>query len=94
MDPALDLPKVSTCTTCTFTQDFSNYWTAILYFRARNGTFIRVPQIGNVNFEGANGGTTVYYSPPYDGSRSTAFAPVSFSLANYARANNNPRASA
>jgi len=46
-----------------FSEDFSNYWTAVLYFRARNGTFKRVPQKPNVGFEAANGGMTVYYTP-------------------------------
>ncbi|KAJ4297594.1 hypothetical protein N0V90_005487 [Kalmusia sp. IMI 367209] len=41
----------------------SNYWTAILFFRAKNGTFKRVPQKGNVNFEASTGGHTVYYIP-------------------------------
>lgn len=40
-----DLVAGSTCTTCQFSEDFSNYWTAVMYFRARNGTFKRVPQI-------------------------------------------------
>ncbi|KAF2268150.1 hypothetical protein CC78DRAFT_540910 [Lojkania enalia] len=57
----LDPPKVATCTTCQPSEDFSNYWTASLYFRARNGTYKRVPQKGNVGFEGQNGGMTVYY---------------------------------
>ncbi|ORY07902.1 hypothetical protein BCR34DRAFT_603708 [Clohesyomyces aquaticus] len=56
-DPA----KLSTCTTCQPADDFSNYWTATLFFRARNGTFKRVPQKGNTFFEGSNGGMTVYY---------------------------------
>ncbi|KFZ15479.1 hypothetical protein V501_02673 [Pseudogymnoascus sp. VKM F-4519 (FW-2642)] len=73
MDLAIDLPTASTCTTCTFTQDFSNYWTATLYFQARNGSFIRVKQKGNQGFESAKGGMTVYYSQPYDGSKVTAF---------------------
>jgi hypothetical protein len=47
-----------------------------MYFRARNGTFQKVPQKGNVNFESANGGMTVYYIPPYDGTKVTAFKPV------------------
>src|SRR4051794_39380553 len=35
MDPAThDLPTKSTCTSCTFSDDFSNYWTAVLFFRA------------------------------------------------------------
>ncbi|KAH8665065.1 hypothetical protein BGZ60DRAFT_470745 [Tricladium varicosporioides] len=67
MDPRNDLPALSTCTSCTLSEDFSNYWTAVLYFRARNGTFKRVPQIGNQFLEEANGGITVYYIPPYDG---------------------------
>ena len=61
MDPAKDMPAESTCTTCTFSEDFSNYWTAVLYFRARNGTYKRVPQRPNAGFEGAQGGMTVYY---------------------------------
>lgn len=56
-----DPPSMSTCTTCQPADDFSNYWTASLYFRARNGTYKRVPQKGNVLFEGQNGGMTVYY---------------------------------
>ncbi|PVH82274.1 hypothetical protein DL98DRAFT_620270 [Cadophora sp. DSE1049] len=61
MDPQNDPSSLATCTSCTFSEDFSNYWTAVLYFRARNGTFKRVPQIGNQLFEDANGGVTVYY---------------------------------
>ena len=61
MDPAThDLVTKSTCTSCTFTEDFSNYWTAVLFFRARNGTFKRVPQSQEENLKG-NGGITVYY---------------------------------
>ncbi|KAK4108830.1 hypothetical protein N656DRAFT_783791 [Canariomyces notabilis] len=61
MDPAKDLPNESTCTTCQFSEDFSNYWTAVLYFRAQNGSYKRVPQRGNNQFEKANGGLTIYY---------------------------------
>jgi hypothetical protein len=60
--PEHDLPKASTCTSCTFSEDFSNYWTAVLYFRARNGTFKRVPQFTSQGL-GGNGGITVYYIP-------------------------------
>ncbi|KAF2116814.1 hypothetical protein BDV96DRAFT_645218 [Lophiotrema nucula] len=56
-----DPPALSTCTTCQASEDFSNYWTAALYFKARNGTYKRVPQKGNVGFEGQKGGMTVYY---------------------------------
>lgn len=78
MDPAkLDIPSAATCTTCQFAEDFSNYWTAVLFFRARNGTYHRVPQKGNVFFEQANGGMTVYYTPTLNGNgKVTAFKPV------------------
>jgi hypothetical protein len=81
MDPKLDLPKVATCTSCTFKEDMSNYWTAVMYFRAQNGTYKRVPQIGNQYLEKSYGGMTIYYIPPYDGkTRVTAFQPVSQSF--------------
>jgi hypothetical protein len=71
-DPAVE----STCTTCTFSQDFSNYWTANLYFRARNGTFKRVRQYANLGLTQREG-ITVYYIPPYDGvTKVTAFQKV------------------
>ncbi|OTB07048.1 hypothetical protein M426DRAFT_318416 [Hypoxylon sp. CI-4A] len=73
--PDIDMPSEATCTTCTFAEDFSNYWTAVLYFRARNGTFKRVPQMANSGFESANGGMTVYYTPSYGGGSVTAFKP-------------------
>ncbi|KAH8781501.1 hypothetical protein F5882DRAFT_451302 [Hyaloscypha sp. PMI_1271] len=44
------------CTTCTFIEDISNCWTAVLYFKARNGSLKGAPQKGNVRFESANGG--------------------------------------
>lgn len=39
-----DVSAKATCTTCEFSEDFSNYWTANLYFKAKNGTYKRVPQ--------------------------------------------------
>lgn len=75
--PRVDIPSEATCTTCTFADDTSNYWTAVLYFRARNGTFKRVPQMANSGFEGAKGGMTVYYTPSYNNAKVTAFQPVS-----------------
>jgi hypothetical protein len=80
-----DLANLSTCTTCQPADDFSNYWTAALYFRSRNGTFKRVPQKGNVGFEGQNGGMTVYYMQAHLGdyqqkSKVTAFKPVSLAF--------------
>jgi hypothetical protein len=78
MDPQNNISLEATCTTCTFSEDFSNYWTAVLYFRAQNGTFKRVPQIANQYLDGANGGMTVYYVSPDDNSTNiTAFKPVS-----------------
>lgn len=76
MDPSThDLVRDSTCTSCTFAEDFSNYWTAVLYFRARNGTYRRVRQFPNVGLR-TDGGITVYYIPPYDGKTTvTAFKP-------------------
>lgn len=78
MEPVTyDPSKESTCTTCTFSEDYSNYWTATLYYQARNGSYKRVPQMANEYLQ-QNGGLTVYYIPPYDGhSKVTAFKPVS-----------------
>lgn len=55
----LDLPTKSTCTSCTYSEDFSNYWTANVYFKARNGTFKLVPQYANLGIN-VRGGMTVY----------------------------------
>lgn len=41
-----DVSNGASCTTCAFSDDFSNYWTANLYFKARNGSFKRVKQLG------------------------------------------------
>lgn len=81
MDPS----TTSTCTTCTYSEDFSNYWTASLYFKSpENGSYKLVPQ--QTNFRGLDGklhpqgggGVTVYYMTPYGGSaKTTAFKPVS-----------------
>jgi Domain of unknown function (DUF1996) len=77
MDTKIDVSKTATCTSCTFKEDFSNYWTAVMYFRARNGTFKRVPQMANLFLDKQKGGMTIYYIPPYDGrSKTTAFKPV------------------
>jgi len=75
MDPAShDLVANSTCTSCTFAEDFSNYWTAVLYFRARNGSFTRVPQAVSQGLRGA-GGITIYYTPGNNRNKVTAFKP-------------------
>jgi len=62
MDPSAgDIANKATCTTCTFTEDTSNYWTAVLYFKARNGTYKRVSQYPNALLGSLTGGMTVYY---------------------------------
>ncbi|PMD38709.1 hypothetical protein L207DRAFT_597311 [Hyaloscypha variabilis F] len=76
MEPVeYDLPSRSNCTSCTFSEDFGNYWTAVMYYRARNGTYKRVAQFPNGGLK-QNGGITVYYIPPYDGvTNVTTFKP-------------------
>ncbi|KAK3956150.1 hypothetical protein QBC32DRAFT_367257 [Pseudoneurospora amorphoporcata] len=51
MDPKEDIGEKATCTTCQFSEDFSNYWTAVLFFRARNGSDHRVPQDRLANYQ-------------------------------------------
>ncbi|KAF2449404.1 hypothetical protein P171DRAFT_480490 [Karstenula rhodostoma CBS 690.94] len=62
-----DVGERATCTTCQMAEDFSNYWTAQLYFKhPTNGSYKRVPIVpvqpllGGSN--GASGGLTVYYT--------------------------------
>ncbi|TEB26174.1 hypothetical protein FA13DRAFT_1094996 [Coprinellus micaceus] len=76
MDPSLDLPNLASCTTCRFVEDKSNYWTAVMYFKHRNGSYIRVPQMANHNTGPGlqDGGMTVYYFQPVGG-KLTAFPP-------------------
>ena len=62
MDSAThDLAALSTCTSCQFSEDFSNYWTAVLFYRAKNGSYKRIPQIAQSGMEGTKGGMVVYY---------------------------------
>lgn len=78
--PLADIAALSTCTTCSYSDDFSNYWTSNLYFRARNGSYKRVPQIPNRLFyndtfvTNIDGGFIVYYVSPGQ-NQVTAFAP-------------------
>ncbi|KAG9237056.1 hypothetical protein BJ875DRAFT_540798 [Amylocarpus encephaloides] len=62
-----DVGERATCTTCQMADDFSNYWTAHLYFKhPTNGSYHRIPVLpvqpllGGSN--GAQGGLTVYYT--------------------------------
>ena len=85
MDPADgDLGEKGTCTTCTFSEDFSNYWTAVMFFKHQNGTYKRVPIMQNTALpNGINGGMTIYYTQQDFSSNGnqkiTAFKPVSTS---------------
>jgi len=51
----------ATCTTCSFSEDLSNYWTAVMYFKSKNGSYKRVPQYPNALLGDLQGGMTVYY---------------------------------
>ncbi|KAK5626585.1 hypothetical protein RRF57_002300 [Xylaria bambusicola] len=58
-DPA----QKATCTTCTFSEDFSNYWTAVMFYKHQNGSYQRVPIMANDALPaGVNGGMTIYYT--------------------------------
>ncbi|OCL07621.1 hypothetical protein AOQ84DRAFT_377513 [Glonium stellatum] len=91
MDPANHDPAaLSTCTSCNFKEDLSNYWTAVMFFKARNGTYKRVPQVGNGGPQGQlvnKGGLDVYYIPS---GKVTAFKPGFRMLAGNA-ANTDPK---
>ncbi|KAH8665995.1 hypothetical protein BGZ60DRAFT_378377 [Tricladium varicosporioides] len=73
MNPTIEPSSLSTCTSCTFLDDFSNYWTASMYFQARNGSFKRIQQLGSLYAEKATGGITVYYFDPPRKSNVSAF---------------------
>ena len=85
MDPmTIDPPATSKCTSCKMVEDFSNYWTASIYFRSpENGTFRRVPQMANGRLNGTlleqDGGLTIYYMQPFSGKnkKTTVMKPVS-----------------
>jgi hypothetical protein len=73
MDTSWDLATKSSCTSCSFKEDFSNYWTAVMFFKNKNGQYKRVPQVGNGGPQGQlvnNGGLDVYYIPS---GKTTAF---------------------
>ncbi|KAH6665448.1 hypothetical protein B0J14DRAFT_680549 [Halenospora varia] len=78
--PVTDVSSIASCTTCGPSDDHSNYWTANLYFHAKNGSYKRVPQVPNrLLFNDkfttqTSGGVTVYYISPGKG-KVTAFKP-------------------
>ena len=59
-----DVGARGTCTTCEMSEDFSNYWTAVLYFKhPTNGSYKRVPILNNAALAaGTTGGMTIYYT--------------------------------
>ena len=84
-----DIGEQATCTTCAYSEDFSNYWTAVMYFRHENGSYKRVPQYPNAQLGNAGhdapdikGGMTVYYTQKdfntNGNQKITAFKPVRF----------------
>ena len=84
-----DIGEQASCTSCVFSEDFSNYWTAVMYFRAANGTFKRVPQYANVLLDDGitrvKGGMTIYYTQQdfntNGDQKITAFQPVRWTRA-------------
>jgi hypothetical protein len=81
----IDPPKTSKCTSCRMAENFSNYWTASIFFKSpENGTYRRVPQMTNGQLNGTlmpqEGGITVYYMRPFSGTnkKTTVFKPVRF----------------
>lgn len=78
MDPEThDLPERSTCTSCSFKEDLSNYWTAVIFYRNNQGKYFRVPTTGNGGPQGKlvhpNGGMDLYYIPLGGNRKVTAF---------------------
>ncbi|KAL1596425.1 hypothetical protein SLS60_009071 [Paraconiothyrium brasiliense] len=82
MDPdSIDPPETSTCTSCIYTEDTSNYWTASIYFKSpENGTYKRVPQMANGRLNNTlleqDGGLTIYYMRPFSGDKCPSTHPV------------------
>ncbi|KAG9233530.1 hypothetical protein BJ875DRAFT_543701 [Amylocarpus encephaloides] len=61
--PTSNVDNSASCTTCVFSEDFSNYWTAVIYFKRRDGKYKRVPIYPNAVLEpGTRGGMTIYYT--------------------------------
>ncbi|KAH6880307.1 hypothetical protein BKA70DRAFT_190458 [Coprinopsis sp. MPI-PUGE-AT-0042] len=80
LDQSVDLAKTATCTSCKFKQNRSNYWTAVMYFKAANGSFFRVPQMPNHLTGSPNGGMTVYYIQPTNRQKKVTAFPKGFRM--------------
>lgn len=80
-----DIADLADCTTCTFSEDFSNYWTAVMFFKHSNGSYHRVPIMQNTALpNGINGGMTIYYTQQdffsNGNQKITAFRPVRYPM--------------
>ncbi|TEB19799.1 hypothetical protein FA13DRAFT_1758031 [Coprinellus micaceus] len=64
MDTTLDFPSVATCTTCRFKENKSNYWTAVMYFKHPNGSYIRTTNSQHRNWIPKWWMTVYYIQPP------------------------------
>ncbi|KAG2017229.1 WSC domain-containing protein, variant 2 [Coprinopsis cinerea AmutBmut pab1-1] len=80
MDPSIEYARTATCTSCKFKENKSNYWTAVMYFKHSNGSFIRVPQFPNHLTGNPNGGMTVYYIQPTNRQRKVTAFPKGFRM--------------
>ncbi|KAF5330062.1 hypothetical protein D9611_010430 [Ephemerocybe angulata] len=75
-----DSPMQSTCTTCRWKEDASNYWTSVLYFKHQNGSYLRVPQVPP-NYTGSpNGGIGLFYIRPPEGNQKVTAFPKGFRM--------------
>lgn len=66
----------STCSTCQYSDDFSNYWFPTLYFRGKNGSYKRVKQRlvpKRPEQAGAEGAVGVWYFNTLDTNRISVF---------------------
>ncbi|KAK4212768.1 hypothetical protein QBC37DRAFT_465115 [Rhypophila decipiens] len=79
--PNTDVASLATCTTCGPAEDFSNYWTANVYYQSpTNKSYRRVPQVPNRFLFNdrfttqISGGIVVYYIAPKKNTV-TAFKP-------------------
>jgi len=50
-----NIAKTATCTICTFAENFSNSWTAVLFFRATTAATTAAPIFLNLGFDGVSG---------------------------------------
>lgn len=80
LSPTTDITSTpadrSTCTTCQFTDDFSNYWFPTLYFHGRNGSYHRVKNRlvpNRPDQAGAESALSIYYFNTRDTNRISVF---------------------